>query len=665
MNRTVLQSCGCCQKEPSSQSSADGISANAAAVPATKGKRGFFLALGGIAAIAAEATSLSVGDHHPLVIVLSLLAIAIGALDTYRKGWLALKSFDMNMNALMTIGATGAMMINRWPEAAMVMVLFSLSEEIEIWSLTRAKRSIRDLMAKAPDTAHVRTESGCYADLDTSEVKLGAVVWIKPGERIPLDGTILSGRSTVNQAPITGESSPSEKNPGDQVFAGTINENGSFEYEVTSLAADSQLARIIVLVEQAQGKRALTQRFVDKFARVYTPAVMIMSLFVAIVPPLAFSLPFFDWFYRALVLLVIACPCALVISTPVTIVSGLAAAARQGILVKGGAILELGRKIKTIAFDKTGTITSGKLEVTKILLLSDENSESESSHHWLAASLAHGSDHPVCLAILSAWDAMGHERPLASFGEFENMGGRGIKARIDGQWYFLGSLRLVQELGLCSDQHAKTFTDLEKSGKTITLLISDKNLICLFALEDSIKKTSRQAIDEIRELGIRTVILSGDNEHVVQEVGKIVGIDHARSNLLPEEKLSLVNGLAERRGTIAMVGDGINDAPALARASIGFAMGVSGTDTAIETADVAIMNDDLRKIPQFIRLSRAANRILIQNFSFAIGIKIIFLALAISGTATLWMAVFADVGASLLVTFNGLRLLMYFKNRLA
>jgi Cd2+/Zn2+-exporting ATPase len=623
------------------------------------GKRQRWIALGvaGCAALAAELLSFTVDEHHPLVAALAIFAVAVGGFTTYRKGWMALKKLDMNMNALMSIAATGAMLIQHWPEAAMVMVLFSLSEEIESWSLAHARRSIRNLMSKAPEMAHVKTEDGTFKDVKADAVPLKAVVWIKPGERIPLDGVVLTGRSAVNQAAITGESIPVEKGPEDQVFAGTINESGTFEYEVTSLAADSQLARIITMVEEAQGQRAPLQRFVDRFARVYTPVVLATALLVALVPPLAFAMPFAEWCYRALVLLVIACPCALVISTPVTIVSGLAAAARHGFLVKGGAVLELGRKLKSIAFDKTGTLTCGKPRVTDVSPLADKD---EVECQELAAHLADSSHHPLSLAITNHLTTVKSTSPRYRVEEFEALGGRGIKARIKDSWHFLGNRRLIKELGLGSDQLEAVVAQFEKQGKSIVVLANEQQALCVFAFEDTVKETSRAAISDLLALKVHPVILSGDSTSIVHSIARIVGVKDARGQLLPAEKLAGVEELLHTYGTVGMAGDGINDAPALAKASVGFAMGAAGSDVAIETADVALLDDDLRKIPRFIRLSRAAHDILVQNFSFAIGIKALFLGLAMSGSATLWMAVFADVGASLIVIFNGLRLLRFF-----
>ncbi|MBX9906262.1 MAG: heavy metal translocating P-type ATPase [Burkholderiales bacterium] len=611
------------------------------------------LVLAGVTATLAETVYWINGGNHWAVVLLALVSIGSGGLSTYKKGWIALKNGNLNINALMSIAVTGAMAIGSWPEAAMVMFLFTLAEVIEAKSLDRARNAIRGLMELAPETATVRQEDGSWVQMPAKGVTLGAVVRLQPGERIALDGVVTSGRSTVNQAPITGESLPVDKAEGDSVFAGTINETGSFEYRVTAEASHSTLARIINAVESAQGSRAPTQRFVDQFARVYTPAVFVAALLVIFVPPLFFGGAWMDWVYKALVLLVIACPCALVISTPVTIVSGLAAAARKGILVKGGVYLEEGRKLIALALDKTGTITQGRPAQTDFISLSGDAKQIR----VLAASLAGRSDHPVSLAIArSATEAGVVLREVA---DFAALPGRGVRGRIDEYLYQLGNHRLIEELGLCSAEIEVKLTALERQGKSVVLLVNQVKVLAIFAVADTMRATSRQAIAELHALGIKTIMLTGDNAHTAEAIAREVGIDEAKGNLLPEDKLKIIEDLlaSGNGGKVGMVGDGINDAPALARADIGFAMGAAGTDTAIETADVALMDDDLRKIPAFVRLSRATAAVLIQNIVLALGIKAVFLVLTFTGQATMWMAVFADMGASLLVVFNGLRLL--------
>ena len=609
------------------------------------------LALAGAAAMASEAVPWA-GLPTWLAAVLALVAVALSGISTYKKGWIAIRNGNLNINALMSIAVTGALLLGQWPEAAMVMVLFTIAELIEAKSLDRARNAIRGLMQLSPERATVLQADGSWQDVAAKSVAVNARVRIKPGERIALDGKIISGRSAINQAPITGESLPVEKAEGDPVFAGTINESGSFEYTVTAAANDSTLARITHAVEEAQGARAPTQRFVDQFARIYTPVVFAIALGVAVFPPLLMGGIWFDWIYKALVLLVIACPCALVISTPVTIVSGLAAAARQGILIKGGVYLEEGRKLKWLALDKTGTITHGKPSQTDFVLLGNMESVELRS---LAASLASRSDHPVSKALAQAAERDGVA--LRAVDAFEALPGRGTQGVIDGRLFYLGNHRLIHERGHCSDALEARLSALEQQGKTVILLADETEVHGMFAVADTVKISSREAIAELHALGIKTVMLTGDNAHTAQAIAAQVGIDEARGDLLPEDKLKVIESKINDGDVVGMVGDGINDAPALARANIGFAMGAAGTGTAIETADVALMDDDLRKLPRFVRLSRHTHAVLVQNIVLALGIKAVFLVLTLTGAGTMWMAVFADVGASLLVVGNGLRLL--------
>lgn len=609
------------------------------------------LGLSAVAALASELAHFSGAAPEWLVALLALAAILGCGLGTYKKGWIALKNRNLNINALMSIAVTGAVLIGQWPEAAMVMVLFTVAELIEARSLERARNAIGGLMQLAPDKAEVQQSDGRWQSMEVNLVEPGTLVRLKPGERVGLDGEVVSGRSTVDQAPITGESLPVDKSVGDKVFAGTINQAGSLEFRVTARAGQSTLARIIHAVEAAQGARAPTQRFVDSFSRVYTPVVFVLALAVAVLPPLFTGAGWFDWVYRALVLLVVACPCALVISTPVSIVSGLAAAARKGILVKGGIYLEMGRHLTHIALDKTGTITHGQPVETDFHLLRGESAERAVA---LAASLGGRSDHPVSQAIAKAADSPPSALPVTAF---EALAGRGVRGEIDGTLYHLGNHRLVHELGLCSTELESRLEALEAQGKTVVLLFDAEGPMALFAVADTVKASSREAIAQLHELGIETLMLTGDNPHTARAIADQVGIDRAEGNLLPADKLAVIDGLYGNGGRVGMVGDGINDAPALARAEIGFAMAAAGTDTAIETADVALMDDDLRKIPMFIRLSRHTSAVLRQNIALALVIKAVFLVMTFAGLATLWMAVFADMGVSLLVVFNGLRLL--------
>jgi Cd2+/Zn2+-exporting ATPase len=615
------------------------------------------LALAGVAAAGSEAAGW-LGAPVWLAAGLAILAIASCGLTTYRKGWLAIRNGNLNINALMSIAVTGALILRQWPEAAMVMVLFTVAELIEAKSLDRARNAIQGLMQLTPEQASVRQPDGAWRLTDLNAIPPGALVRVKPGERIALDGEIVAGRSSVDQAPITGESLPVDKTIGDTVFAGTINHAGSFDYRVIAAASNTTLARIIHAVEEAQGSKAPTQRFVDRFARVYTPLVFAIALAVAVVPPLLFGAAWHEWVYKALVMLVIACPCALVISTPVTIVSGLAAAARKGILIKGGAYLEEGRKLSRLALDKTGTITHGKPVQTGFEMLACANvavGVNAERCRTLAASLTGRSDHPVSMAIAAAAKSDGIANLAVD--SFEALAGRGARGVIDGSPYWLGNHRLVEELGRCSASLEARLDTLEREGKTVVMLMDAKRVLALFAVADTVKETSRAAVAELRRLGVAMTMLSGDNRHTASAIAQQVGIDEALGDQLPQDKLNAVARWSADGATVGMVGDGINDAPALARADIGFAMGAMGADTAIETADVALMDDDLRKIPRFIRLSKATHAVLVQNIALALGIKCVFLVLTLMGTGTMWMAVFADVGASLLVVGNGLRLL--------
>ncbi|MFM0741671.1 heavy metal translocating P-type ATPase [Paraburkholderia xenovorans] len=630
-----------------------GPDAAPSAAPQAPAKPWWPLALAGVAAAGSEAVNW-LGAPAWVSAALAILAVVSCGLTTYRKGWLAIRNGNLNINALMSIAVTGALLLRQWPEAAMVMVLFTIAELIEAKSLDRARNAIQGLMQLTPEQASVQQADGSWLATELKAVPLGAVVRVKPGERIALDGEIVAGRSSVDQAPITGESLPVDKTVGDAVFAGTINQAGSLDFRVTAAAANTTLARIIHAVEEAQGTKAPTQRFVDQFSRVYTPIVFVVALGVAVLPPLLFGGLWQAWIYKALVLLVIACPCALVISTPVTIVSGLAAAARKGILIKGGAYLEQGRKLKRLALDKTGTLTHGKPVQTEFEILVDVGL-ADARCRSLAASLAGRSDHPVSMAIAAA--AKTASVSTVPVDAFEALAGRGVRGEIDGSPYWLGNHRLVEELGRCSASLEARLDLLEKQGKTVVMLVSAERVLALFAVADTVKDTSRAAIADLQRLGVHTAMLTGDNPHTAAAIAQQVGIDEARGDQLPEDKLNTVAGWSQEGATVGMVGDGINDAPALARADIGFAMGAMGTDTAIETADVALMDDDLRKIPQFIRLSKATHAVLVQNITLALGIKSVFLVLALTGLGTMWMAVFADVGASLLVVANGLRLL--------
>ncbi|QOJ00905.1 MAG: heavy metal translocating P-type ATPase [Phycisphaeraceae bacterium] len=614
-------------------------------------RRHALFALSGVLAAGAETLYFTgVKETSPVIIAMAVVSILLGGLPTLKKGWIALKTFTLNINFLMTVAVIGGAFIGAWPEIALVTFLFALAELIEAKALDRARNAVMGLMAMAPDEASVKQPDGAWKVTPASEVAVGAVVRVKPGERLALDGVVVAGESSVNQAPVTGESVPADKKPGDKVFAGTINESGVLEFKTTGGKDQTTLAKIIRTVQEAQGSRAPTQRFVDSFARVYTPIVCVVAVLVAVVPWLAFGQPFYPWLYKALVLLVIACPCALVISTPVTVVSGLTAAARRGILIKGGVHLENGRKLKVVALDKTGTITEGKPRVTDVQPV---GGASKDELLRIAASLDALSQHPVALAVVAAWNG---ER--ASVEAFQSLTGRGVEGRIDGVAYFVGNRRLAEERGVCSPEVEATLGQCESQGKTAVVVASATKALGVIAVADTPRESSVEAIRSLHELGIKTLMLSGDNQTTASAIAKAVGIDEARGGMLPEHKLAEIERLTREHGdAIGMVGDGVNDAPALAKSTIGFAMGAAGTDTALETADVALMQDDLRGVPEFVLLSRRTGAILAQNIGFAIGIKVVFFGLALGGVATMWMAVVADVGASLLVVGNGLRIL--------
>jgi Cd2+/Zn2+-exporting ATPase len=581
---------------------------------------------------------------------IALGAIFLSGFGVYGKGLTALRQGRLNINALMSVAVTGAFLIGQWPEAAMVMALYAIAEAIEARAVDRARGAIKSLLALSPEQAEVRQENGGWLRIGVKSVALNSVVRIAPGERVPLDGTVLAGQSAVDQSPVTGESLPVDKGPGDEVFAGTINQASALEIRVTSAASDSTLSRIIKAVEEAQATRAPTQRFVDQFAAIYTPAVFALALLVAVLMPWVAGLTWLEAVYKALVLLVIACPCALVISTPVSVVSGLAAGARRGILIKGGVYLEEARKIKAVALDKTGTITEGKPKLVAFEPIAPD--EPEQRVELLAKSLAARSDHPVSKAIAQGLAVQAQEVEA-----FEAVAGRGVQGVIDGHPYILANHRWIEERGQCSAPLEARLAVHEEAGRTVTILANRDRVIALFAVADTIKPSSIEAISEMKALGVVPIMLTGDNAATARTVGHLAGISEIRGNLLPEDKLKAIEEFQGKYGVTAMTGDGINDAPALAKANIGFAMGAAGTHTAMEAADVVVMNDDLRRLPETIRLSKQTHIILWQNITLALGIKAVFLLMAIFDDASMWMAVFADMGASLLVVFNGLRLL--------
>ncbi len=625
------------------------------ATPGTADDRGLskrtlaMTAIAGVLAVGSEAVVIAgAQERSVLVAVMAAAAIALGGRETLRKGFQALRTRRLTMNLLMSVAVVGAVAIGQWPEAAVVIWLFGVAELIEALSLERARNAIRSLVALAPETAHMRAADGTWVETPAGDVPTGATLLVRPGERIALDGTVSSGTSSVNQSPITGESIPVTKEPGSTVFAGTINERGTLEITVTAAKGEGTLDRIARSIQEAQSEKAPAQRFVDRFASIYTPLVFILAIGVAVGPPLLGNGRWHEWLYKSLVLLVLACPCALVISTPVTVVSGLGGAARRGILIKGGVHLEQARRIRTIALDKTGTLTHGKPALTD---LESTGTLDRDTILRIAASLDSRSEHPVAHAIVSA-----HTGPLDTVEDFEAIPGRGVQGTIGGVHYLLGNHRLTEETGICEPAVESILRRLEDEAKTAVVLMTVDGPLGILAVADTIRPESHRAVADLKALGVKTVMLTGDNQRTATAVARQVGINDARGDLLPEDKLNIVAELATT-GPVAMIGDGVNDAPALARATLGIAMGAAGTDTAIETADVALMDDDPRKIAETIRISQHTSHVLWQNITIAVGVKAVFFALTLAGTASLWIAVLADMGASLVVITNGLRLL--------
>lgn len=593
------------------------------------------------------------GADPVVTIPLYILSIVLGGWKIARKGIYAIKTLSLDMNALMTIAITGAIAIGEWAEAATVVFLFSLALLLETLSTGRARKAIRSLIDLTPPTARI-SRAGVEEQIPVQDVQIGEHIVIKPGDRIPLDGDVITGSSPVNQAPITGESKPVEKKKGDRVFAGTINLKGMLEVQVTATSENTTLAHIIHLVEEAQSKRAPAQQFVDKFARIYTPAVLILAVGVATLPTLVFGLPFTEWFYRALVLLVIACPCALVISTPITLVSALTNAARNGILIKGGVYLETLASIRTFVFDKTGTLTDGSVRITDLLPV---NTLSKRDILTIAASLELYSEHHIAGAIVRS--AMEEDIPIDNvrIDSFQAIAGKGVSAIVNGKRYVIGNHSYCIEEGKCTPAIHPDLDRLESEGKTVLILWDDTEPVSIIGVADELRSNTREAIQLLHGQGVNAIVmLTGDNEKRAKEIAQRLGIDEVRARLLPEDKLTAIQELKTKQ-KVAMVGDGINDAPALAAADVGIAMGTAGSDTAIETADIALMGDDLTKLAYLKQLSRKTVRIIKQNIVLSIGIKLVFLVLAIPGYATLWMAIAADEGAALIVIANGLRLL--------
>ncbi|PLR78677.1 heavy metal translocating P-type ATPase [Bacillus sp. V3-13] len=607
----------------------------------------FFLIFGNV-------SMYSIGEAHPATISIFLLSILIGGYNLFKVGLKNLVKLQFDMKTLMTIAIIGAALIGEWGEGAVVVFLFALSEALESYSMNKARQSIRSLMDVAPKKALVK-RGNQEMELNVEDIQVSDILIVKPGQKLAMDGEVVDGQSSINQAAITGESIPVLKTAGDEVYAGTLNEEGSLQVKVTKRVDDTTIAKIIHLVEEAQAERAPTQAFVDKFAKYYTPAIMAIALFIAMVPPLFMAGDWSDWVYRGLAVLVVGCPCALVISTPVAIVTAIGNAAKKGVLIKGGIHLEEAGRLKVIAFDKTGTLTKGRPEVTDIEVLNDMN---ENEILGISTAIEKFSQHPLASAILRKAEEEGVFPDGYPAENFQSITGRGAKATVKECTYYIGSPKLFEEMMNLTASVEEEIIRLQKQGKTVMLIGTKEEVIALIAVADQVRSSSANVIRKLHEIGIqKTVMLTGDNEATGQAIGNQAGLTEVNAELLPQDKLEVVQSLREKYGKVAMVGDGINDAPALASATVGIAMGGAGTDTALETADIALMADDLTKLPYTIQLSRKALGIIKQNITFALGLKVLALLFIIPGWLTLWMAIFADMGATLIVIANSLRLL--------
>ncbi len=594
-------------------------------------------------------------ETHPASIALFALAIVIGGISIFKTGLRNLVRFEFDMKTLMTIAIIGAAIIGEWREGAVVVFLFAVSEALEAYSMNKARQSIRQLMDIAPPSALVK-RGEAFMDLPTEDIIVGDILIVKPGQKIAMDGAVLMGSSTVNQAAITGESIPVVKTSGDNVFAGTLNEEGALEVTVTKLVGDTTIAKIIHLVEDAQAEKAPSQKFVDKFAKYYTPAIIVIAILVAIIPPLLGG-DWNAWIYQGLAVLVVGCPCALVVSTPVAIVTAIGNAARQGVLIKGGIHLEETGRLDVIAFDKTGTLTKGYPEVTDFIAIETNGQEKLLS---TIAAVESMSQHPLAKAVVNYAHQNGAQKVAIS--NFQSVTGKGAYAECEGVITYIGSLSWAQELSSLPEAILQQAASLQRQGKSVMAIVTGTEFSGLLAVADPIRAESRSVLEQLKSIGVRhTVMLTGDHQVTAEAIATELGVTDVRAGLMPEDKLTAIKQLSDQYGRVAMVGDGINDAPALAAASVGIAMGGAGTDAALETADIALMADDLGKLPYTIKLSRKTLRIIKENIMFALGLKIIALLLIIPGWLTLWIAIFADMGATLLVVLNSLRLLRVHK----
>lgn len=604
-----------------------------------------------LAALASE--HMGAGGVTPVPVrVLYFLAVVTGAWYVLPKAWFSLRRFRPDMNLLMTVAVIGAIALGQWLEAATVAFLFALSLALESWSVGRARRAVEALLKIAPESVSVVEPDGTISETLAASVPVGAVFRVGPGERIGLDGTVVQGTTDVNQAPITGESLPVSKEPGSSVFAGTINGNGVIDVRSTKGANNTTLAHVIRLVGESQGRRSPAEQWVNRFARIYTPTVFAVAILTASIPPMLFHQPWATWFYQSLVLLVIGCPCALVISTPVSIVAGLAAAARNGVLVKGGLALETPARLKVIAMDKTGTLTEGRPTVAKVVAL---NGHTEQELLERAGSLEASSQHPLARAICDYVSARGLQPGPVT--EFSLIPGKGATARLDGKSFWLGSHRFLEERGQETPEVHSVLGDLSATGHSVVVIGNETHVCGFIALSDRLRLGIPELLVAIRALGVpHIVMLTGDNDGTARTIAQQAGIEEVRAELLPADKVTAIESLVQQHGSVAMIGDGVNDAPAMARASLGIAMGAIGSDAAIEAADVALMSDDLHQLPWLIVHSRRTLSIIRQNIVLSLAVKFVFVALAFAGHASLWAAIAADMGISLLVIFNALRL---------
>lgn len=595
--------------------------------------------------------SFQTSEGDPYAIAFFAASIIVGGYEMFWSGLKNLSRFYFDMKTLMTIAIIGAAIIGEWREGAVVVFLFAVSEALEAYSMTKARQSIRQLMDIAPSRAVIR-RNGETMELGTEDIRIGDTLLVKPGQKIAMDGEVLLGRSSVNQAPITGESMPVVKTTGDEVFAGTVNEEGLLEVRVTKRVEDTTIAKIIHLVEEAQAEKAPSQKFVDRFAKYYTPTIILIALLVAVIPPL-FVGDWQTWIYQGLAVLVVGCPCALVVSTPVAIVTAIGNAAKQGVLIKGGIHLEEMGRLQAIAFDKTGTLTKGYPEVTD---LSIKETYTEQDVIRKVASVESYSDHPLARAIVNYASAQNIEHSPAE--QFQYMTGKGAKAFVEGVEVAIGSLKWAEETTAVPGKVRVSVEELQKQGKSVMVVLYDTQYAAHLAVADAIRETSSTILTKLKDLGLKHIVmLTGDHPTTAAAIGRQLNMTDVRAGLMPEEKLEAVKALRTEFGRVAMVGDGMNDAPALAAATVGIAMGGAGTDAALETADVALMADDLEKLPYTVQLSRKALRIIKENIMFALGLKIVALLLIIPGLLTLWIAIFADMGATLLVVLNSMRLL--------